>query len=317
MAKRKRPTRKVAAARRPAKSAARKSEIVGLERELSKTPEQRAATNDGKKRPSAAASRPRRSAWRGARKRTSASEPDNVALLRRELEEARQQQAATADVLKVISRSTFDLQTVLDTLVESAARLCDADRAAIRLVRDGAYYHVASYGFTPEQKEYMKGHSLKPSRGSIAGRVGLEGKVVHVVDTKVDPEFNLIVGSGFADARTTLGVPMLREGNLVGVLVLTRNIVEPFTDMQIDLVTSDRDREHATVRRGAGAHARALRVAGTANGDLASPPGHFELARGVGAGVPGYAGKRGSPVRRQVRNVVVSRRRSLPSGRMA
>jgi two-component system, NtrC family, sensor kinase len=87
----------------------------------------------------------------------------------------------------------------------------------------------------------MKGHLLKPSRGSVAGRAALEGRVVHVADIKVDPEFNLTVGSGFADVRTTLGVPMLREGNPIGVLVLTRNIVEPFTDKQIELVTTFAD----------------------------------------------------------------------------
>src|SRR5262249_24625010 len=148
---------------------------------------------------------------------------------------------ATADVLKVISRSTFDLQVVLDTLTGSAARLCRADRAAIRLAKDGAYHHVASYGFTPEQKEYMKEHALKPDRGSVAGRVVLEGKAVHVVDTKADPEMRLTVGSGFANVRTVLGVPMLREGTPTGVLVLTRSTVEPFTDKQIVLVTTFAD----------------------------------------------------------------------------
>jgi GAF domain-containing protein len=158
-----------------------------------------------------------------------------------DLGESLQQQTATADVLKVISRSTFDLQSVLDTLTASAARLCRADRAAIRLAKDGAYHHVASYGFTPEQKEYMKEHALKPDRGSVAGRVVLEGKAVHVVDTKADPEMRLTAGSGFANVRTVLGVPMLREGTPTGVLVLTRSIVEPFTDKQIELVTTFAD----------------------------------------------------------------------------
>jgi signal transduction histidine kinase len=158
-----------------------------------------------------------------------------------DLGESLEQQTATADVLKVISRSTFDLQAVLDTLVESAARLCRADRAAIRLAKDGAYHHVASYGFTPEQKEYMKQHSLTPDRGSVAGRVVLEGKAVHVVDAKADPEMRLTGASGFANVRTILGVPMLREGAPTGVLILTRNAVEPFTDKQIELVTTFAD----------------------------------------------------------------------------
>jgi two-component system, NtrC family, sensor kinase len=165
---------------------------------------------------------------------------ENTRLLT-ELRESLQQQTATADVLKVISRSTFDLQAVLDTLTESAANLCRADRAAIRLAKDGAYHHVASYGFTPEQKEYMKEHALKPDRGSVAGRVVLEGKAVHIVDSKADPEMKLTVGSGFANVRTVLGVPMLREGNPTGVLVLTRSTVEPFTDKQIELVTTFAD----------------------------------------------------------------------------
>ncbi len=93
-----------------------------------------------------------------------------------------QQQTATADVLKVISRSTFDLQVVLNTLVESAARLCRADKATIRLVKDGSYHHVASYGFTPEHEEYMKHRSLTPDRGSVVGRVVLEGKAVQIED---------------------------------------------------------------------------------------------------------------------------------------
>src|SRR5262244_2661868 len=166
---------------------------------------------------------------------------DDVQARTRELTDSLQQQTATADMLKVIGRSTFDLQAVLDTLTESAARLCRADRAAIRLAKDGAYHHVASYGFTPEQKEYMKEHALRPDRGSVTGRVVLQGKAVHVVDTKADAEIRLTVGSGFANVRTVLGVPMLREGTPTGVLILTRSTVEPFTDKQIELVTTFAD----------------------------------------------------------------------------
>src|SRR5262249_43460506 len=145
---------------------------------------------------------------------------DEVQARTRELTESLQQQTATADMLKVISRSSFDLQAVLDSLTESAARLCRADRAAIPLAQGGAYPHVASYGFTPEQKEYLKEHALRPDRGSVSGRVVLRGQAVHVVDTKA---IRLTVGSGFANVRTVLGVPLLREGTPTGVLILTRS----------------------------------------------------------------------------------------------
>jgi GAF domain-containing protein len=165
---------------------------------------------------------------------------ENTRLLS-ELRESLQQQTATADVLKVISRSTFDLQAVLDTLVESAARLCRAGRAAIRLAKDGLHYHVANYGFTPAQAEYMKGHPIQADRGSVAGRVLLEGKAVHIEDRGADPEFTLTVPSAFPNVRAILGVPLLREGIPIGVLVLTRSEVEPFTDKQIQLATTFAD----------------------------------------------------------------------------
>jgi signal transduction histidine kinase len=165
---------------------------------------------------------------------------ENTRLLN-ELRESLQQQTATADVLKVISRSTFDLQTVLETLVESAARLCRADRAAIRLARDGVYQHVASYGFPPNHVEYMRNHPLGPDRTSIVGRVALEGRSIHIPDVQGDPELTLMQASGVARVRTALGVPMLREGNPVGVLVLARATVEPFTDKQIELVETFAD----------------------------------------------------------------------------
>ena len=152
-----------------------------------------------------------------------------------------QQQTATADVLKVISRSTFDLQTVLQTLVESAAHLCEADKATITRQRGEVFFRAEAYGFSSEFLDYVRSVPVVPERGSALGRALLEGKVVHIPDVQADPEYTFVEAQRLGDFRTVLGVPMLREGIPIGVLALTRSEVRPFTDKQIELVSTFAD----------------------------------------------------------------------------
>ena len=165
---------------------------------------------------------------------------ENVRLFN-ETKDALAQQTATADVLKLISRSTFDLRTVLQTLIESAARFCDADKASVIRERNGSFYSAEAYGYSREFVDYVQDIPIKAERGTASGRALFAGRVVHIADVKADPEYTLVEGQRLGDYRTILCVPMLREGVPIGVLVLTRSEVRPFTDKQIELVTTFAD----------------------------------------------------------------------------
>jgi signal transduction histidine kinase len=165
---------------------------------------------------------------------------ENTRLLN-ELRESLQQQTATANVLKIISHSTFDLKAVLNTLVESAARLCETEMAAIPRLTGSDLRHFASYGYTPDFQEFLERHPIVPGRGTATGRAALEGKTVHIPDVLADPEYTLTEGQKLAGYRTLLAVPLMREGGPVGVLVMARIAQRPFTPKQIELASTFAD----------------------------------------------------------------------------
>jgi two-component system NtrC family sensor kinase len=204
-------------------------------------------------RPSGGAGQPTKSSRRKPKMHKKANAPararrlfiaelqDELNALKRELTEAVERQTATAEVLNVISRSTFQLQPVLDTIVKTASRLCNAETALIFMFRDDKLHVVATSNASSAFVQHALEHPLTPGRGSLTGRTFLERQTVHLPDCLADPEYTLLDFQAVGKYRSVLGVPLLREGVPIGVIPLLRTAVLPFTDTEIDLVKTFAD----------------------------------------------------------------------------
>jgi two-component system NtrC family sensor kinase len=228
-----------------------------------------------------------------------------------DLEESLGYQTATSEVLQVIGRSTFDLEPVLQNLVETAVRICAAEGGAVNLLHaDGLYRMAASTGDSREYREPMARTAIAPGRGSLVGRTALEGRIVHIQDVHADPEFTFSEGPRVGGFRTILGVPLLREDKPIGVFAVVRYRVEPFTERQIELVRTFAAQAVIAIE-----NTRLLtelrESLETAAGDVRSAGGHQFIARGPRAGVRCNARQGHAAVRGGFRGAPNLRRRAL------
>ena len=158
-----------------------------------------------------------------------------------ELTDALEQQTASAEVLKAISRTTFELDPVLDALIQSATRLCKSDRGFIFTREGDEYQPTASFGATPEQLEFLRGRHLTSTSGTLVGRAAQTRQMVQIEDARNDPDYPWSESLAFLGFRTMLGVPMLREGEPIGVVAIWRDEVRPFSERDKQLVMTFAD----------------------------------------------------------------------------
>ena len=210
-------------------------------------------------------------------------------------------------MLKIISRSTFDLQTVFDTLVKSAHQLCEADSAFLFQYDGKQFSWGADYGFSPEYKSFMQEAlpKLKPDRGTLSGRVALERVTVHIPDYLADQEMQWHEAYRIGRTATLLGVPLLRDRVLIGELGLVRTTVRPFTDSADRTAETFADQAVIAIEnvRLFERAKRTARIAGAADGDLGGAARHLKLARRPRAGFPRNFAERDSHLRREIRHI--------------